>query len=400
MAALRFATNSYFLDGSWDADLASGLEPILIDPKWEHTSLAKTLNPLLDAQLIPYEDLNPSVENNKGRFWIATSGSTGQIKLIQKNYSQILAEAEFWKGSFQETLGWSWTDERFLVTVPLCHLYGLIWGYVLPRLLGAKIHCLRPSEATTDDFLPSDFLIAIPFFLAEWHRHAFPLPKRILTSGSKFPVPLAQEFRKVGKVDIREIYGSSETGAIGVRNPMWKARFTLLPMVEAKVEEHGSELTLAVKSQFVSTHSLEYVPNETQMSTWNPNSLINKDGFFLTSDCGELSELGWNHFGRIDRIAKIKGKRISLDLVESLILANTKASDVAVVNFMHAYDFEIGCLVVLDIEIEDFAEALKVHLPSSHIPKKIFLAKSIPKLPNGKTNYQEVTEKLKDDLIA
>jgi acyl-coenzyme A synthetase/AMP-(fatty) acid ligase len=386
MATLRFADLTYFQSGLWEEDLIRGLEPVLIDPKWQGTSLENQLT------AVPQELRGKT----KNLFWIATSGSSGAPKLIQKHRSTITKEALFWKEKALEILGWTFgPEQRFLVTVPLCHLYGLVWGYELPKMLGASVHFVPPSKISEMDFQAEDLLIAVPYFLKVWKEKAHPLPKRIISSGSKFPVPLAQSFRSEGKVDIREIYGSTETGAMGQRNPMWKARFTLLPMVSHKLTMISEEEVLKVKSELVSEIGMELKSNQIdEGKAWEEIKLVDNEGYFVTNDCGDYSEIGWNHYGRIDRIAKVKGKRISLDTIESMISAIPGVEDVAVISYPHDEDAQIGCMVHSTKNKEEILNVLKATLPASHIPNIILITSIIPKLPNGKTNYASIMREL------
>lgn len=381
MAVLRFADLSYFTEHRWEEDLEFGREPILVDPKWENTILADSL--LSQSASLFSEEPNA--------FWLATSGSSGHPKLIRKTKDQISAEAHFWKNSLESALGWKWEpSDRFLVTVPLCHLYGLIWGYELPRLLGAEVQYTTPSTFLGTEFLDSDILIAIPYTLKVWKEQNVPLPRRIISSGSKFPVSLAQSFRAEGKVDIREIYGSTETGAMGYRNPMWKARFTLLPMLTPKLISVKEEEVLLVKSDFVSKVAWELKLDASKQSHWVETNLTDESGYFLTNDIGDYSETGWNYYGRIDRLTKVKGKRISLDIVESLISSITEVQDVAVVSYSNDEETELACMIISILSPEEIQKKLSKDLPASHLPKKMSIVENIPKLPHGKTDYLSV----------
>ncbi len=109
--------------------------------------------------------------------------------------------------------------------------------------------------------------------------------------------------------------------------------------------------------------------------------MLDQEGFFSTNDWGDLSDLGWNHIGRTDRITKIKGKRVSLDLVESLIDATDLLSEIAVDSIEVGEETRLGCILLVWKEKLDLAEFLE--------------KERIPKLPNGKPDYKEVRSLLK-----
>ncbi|MCZ8155535.1 MAG: AMP-binding protein [Leptospira sp.] len=384
MATFRFADPTYFQDGQWDEDLALGKEPVLVDPKWEKT----ILDQLLSGAQLP----NEAGKNGSDSFWIATSGSTGLPKLIQKNRSHIEDEVNYWLSSSDIHFGWDWKSSRFHVTVPLCHLYGLIWGLFLPRAMGRSIIHSNPLQIKNEDLNENDILITVPYTLKRMYESGMNLPKRIITSGSKFPVPLAQRLRADGIVDIREIYGATETGAMGIRNPMWKARYTLLSVVEPKIETNSEIDVLLVKSKFVSKLSLELRSKETSQE-FVPTSITDSDGYFFTNDAGDLSSEGWNYIGRIDRITKIKGKRVSLDFIESSISSIPNVKEVAVISLESKdQEAELACLIVTSKSKEEIQKQLVDTLPASHIPKKIEITEIINKLQNGKTDYLSISK--------
>ncbi|MDZ4726112.1 MAG: class I adenylate-forming enzyme family protein [Leptospira sp.] len=386
MAKLVFAENEYFLRGHWDEDLELGEEPILIDPKWKNTNLVS------EIESAP----NYLFGETKGKFWIATSGSTGLPKLIQKDKYQLLAEVQLWLEKSESLLGWTLSKEdRFIVSVPLCHLYGLIWGHILPKAIDVSVSYVLPKDLTNVSFQNNDLLITIPYFIKQCRTKNIPLPKRLITSGSKFPVDLAQDIRKEGLSEVREIYGSTETGAMGYRDPLWKARYTFLPNVIPRIMYKDGEEVLKVQSEFVSSQALVANPGSDETKKWELKSILDFDGYFDTNDCGNFSDLGWNYFGRVDRITKIKGKRISLDQIETFLqINNPTVDDLAVVSYPKDGDYEIGCMIISDSPIENLKSLWEKEIPNSHIPKKIVFVSSIPKLPNGKTNYLSVLRDL------
>ncbi|BDA80893.1 hypothetical protein LPTSP3_g38230 [Leptospira kobayashii] len=389
MGLLRFADSDYFLDGIWEEDLDAGKEPILIDPQWKNTSLEK----LLSNHPI-------QTEARKNHFWIVTSGSTGIPKLIEKNTDLLAKETETWKHLTDDHF-WNFEEEnQWIATVPLCHLYGLIWGYFLPKQLHKRVHYTRDPFEIQDIHSQSGktVLITNPNFLQNLIRKETNLPEKILSSGSKFPVHLSRILRDQGKVELREIYGSTETGAIGFRNPLWKARFLILPEVKTKLTVWEEGEILSVQNGFQSKTAKSLQQNKETLETeWQNQSLLDQDGFFSTNDWGDLSDLGWNHIGRADRITKINGKRVSLDLVETLIGATDLLSEVAVDSIETEEDTILGCILVWKerLGLIDLLEILNREMPKSYIPS-LFLEKDrVPKLPNGKTDYTEVKYLLK-----
>jgi len=392
MALLRYANLSYFSDGIWEEDLDQNREPILIDPQWENTSLGKSLS-----------DFPPETKSRKNFFWLATSGSTGIPKLVEKHRDQLERELETWKRQTEDSFWDFKEDTDWIVTVPLCHLYGLIWGRFLPKQLHKTIHYTRDVleiQNIGSKNYRKTVLISNPDFIGNLIQAGTSLPFKIISSGSKFPVHLSRILRDEGKVELREIYGSTETGAIGFRNPLWKARFLILPEVKTKTIPKEDGEILSIRSPFLSETAKDWKGNrETNQGEWENHSLVGQDGFFSTNDWGDLSNLGWNYIGRTDRITKVKGKRISLDLTESLLSSTNFTKEIAVDSVEAEKEENIlVCMIVLKKEktLADFMEIINQELPKSFLPHLILEQNQIPKLPNGKTDYIQVRSILKN----
>ncbi|MDF3819643.1 AMP-binding protein [Leptospira sp. 96542] len=370
----RFAHNEYFLSGQFLSDLRLGVNPLLVDPKWEGTNLQKQL------------ERNPLPENFKGAetnsFYLATSGSSGLPKLVHKNLALIESEVESW-------LHWPGLKDHFpgpavSVRVPFCHLYGLIWGFFLPRALGKSIvfHDGSDTAITTAYSLQSDLRKSLP-----------PAPVNIV-SGMKFPTALSRKLRSDHPgAKVLEIYGSTETGAMAQRDPLRQNRFQSFTSVTFQTEpsvqdeSEGLETELLVKSPFIS----EFCFSLDKTNIWRKENLKNMDGFFQTNDMGNLTENGWYHLGRKDRIVKIKGKRVSLDSVQSEI----DSLDLEFPVLVFVYESENGDQIAIAAEKNqtnetNLLEKLRFVLPESHIPKKFLWVEKFPLLPNGKPDYKRL----------
>ncbi len=382
MFPLRFANNSYFFSGSFEEDLNNSLCPILIDPGWQNSLLAEKLL-TLQSDLGPsgFLNLRAEVQKDKQSFWLATSGSTGEPKLILKSMSQLEKEIDFWLNETSPVAFLIHENLLIHLTVPLCFIFGLIWGFLIPRKL--KL----PVSTETSKFPPNSCLITVPAILQNLVQAGSPLPSFIITSGSKLQLQLTREIRNLGKSKVIEIYGSTETGAMGFRDPLWKSRFTLLPRVEA---ETNREDLLRVKSPWVS----EYSHLGTQLT---------EDGFFQTQDLGDLNETGWNLTGRADRIIKRNGKRISLDQIESLYSEAKICKEIAVVSVNDVEDnptIHLFFSALPGKTKEDLASFAKIEIPPSHQPQQIYEIESLPKLPNGKTDYENLKQIARKQLLG
>ncbi|TGM71837.1 acyl-CoA synthetase [Leptospira levettii] len=366
---LRFADKDYFLSGNFFKDLDSH-HPILVDPLWQGTKLETQF------QQFPLPVLETP---NHRSFSLVTSGSTGVPKIVLKQWEEIQSELEVWAIE-REIQSFLHGISEIQVQVPFCHLYGLLWGFLLPKQLGLPI-VFGDGFTTSQSTLCITSAPQLQLALSQGHQ----LPKRAIVSGMKFPVPLARELREKSEISILEIYGSTETGGMGYRDPLRQNRFQFLPNVEFQFQSSEENEELFVKSPFVSKQYYSLQSSEWVLSSLPPNS------YYATGDLGEYSELGFYLLGRKDRIIKHKGKRVSLDRIESEILGLGLEGQFFCVPVNHETGDTIGLFTNSSLPIDTIYKTLRSELPSSHVPRVIVKQKEIPKLPNGKTDYSKIT---------
>ncbi|MCW7492594.1 AMP-binding protein [Leptospira sp. 2 VSF19] len=370
-SVLRFANNEYFLSGNFEFDLVSQQNPILVDPLWKGTKLEEHLS----AFPLPFLETKKS-------FCLVTSGSTGLPKMVVKQWNEIEEELVYWEKkteiqSLYENIG------TVHVQVPLCHLYGLLWGYLLPKRFGVSID-VSPSSENRKLWITSAPKLQSILSLGN------PLPESAVVSGMKFPVPLSRSLRDKGGISVLEIYGSTETGGIGYRDPLRQNRFQILPTIQTKFKsESGPEETeLQIQSPFLSLESFLL-----EKEGWTKHSL-SLNAYYPTGDLGNWSELGWFLLGRKDRIIKHNGKRVSLDRIESEILGLALPGEFLCVPVKDNFGFgeTIGLFCTSQLPTSEILENLRKELPDSHVPRVVLQKESIPKLPNGKPDYPTITK--------
>jgi 4-coumarate--CoA ligase (photoactive yellow protein activation family) len=153
-----------------------------------------------------------------------TSGSTGEPLLHKHSLFALRAEIM----AFAQQAG---PIKRVVSVVPRYHLYGCSFAFLLPLIL--KIPVLQVpllSEAgLTDELSDGDLLVAFPLFGLHLCALKRPFAHTInmLTSTGPCPPRVFDELRALGINSLYEIYGSSETGAVGLRN-YYKDYFKLL----------------------------------------------------------------------------------------------------------------------------------------------------------------------------
>lgn len=277
---------------------------------------------------------------------IYTSGSTGEPKAITKTVAQLDLEIQ--------TLEIQWPSQRdsvILATVSHQHLYGITFRLLWPVVAGYPFE--RDCCEYTEDVLhlakcySSFILVSSPSHLGrinttvDWQQ----LEGRcdyILSSAAPLACADSLEVSQIFEAPVREIYGSSETGAIAWReqkdlelDALWRA----LPEVNL---EPASDDTLIVRAPY----------------------LIEPD-FFLLPDRVEFNRSGdFRLLGRVDRIVKVEGKRVSLSAIENQLLEhpwvnNVKALTVARKRVETAVVVELNEQGLQQVELVSGKEVIK-----------------------------------------
>ena len=236
---------------------------------------------------------------------IYTSGSTGEPKSIVKTMQQIEREID--------TLESCWPGDRrtvLLSTVSHQHLYGMTFALFWPFSRGCAFERYS-CELIEDIYFKAGFydrfaLVSSPSHLGrlgntiDWDSLA-PGCDYVLSSAA----PLAREDSlAVGRlfdVPVREIYGSSETGAVAWRiqrrdepDALWRP----LPGVGLQANAAGG---LRVNSSYQEAPGHMDLPDRVEF--------VGTGGFRL--------------LGRQDSIVKVEGKRVSLAAIEQCLVSHS-----------------------------------------------------------------------------
>ena len=149
------------------------------------------------------------------KFYIKTSGSTGEAKNIEKSLRDLVLEAEF----LVERFGLCASD-RFLSGVSHQNMFGLTFSIFVPLLCGSRTQKgdLNYPEIILAADLAGAVLISSPTVLGALCEHAdaaniAPLGT-IFSAGAPLSPAIRDRLRVLSSAHIVDIYGSSETGVI------------------------------------------------------------------------------------------------------------------------------------------------------------------------------------------
>ncbi|NRB60171.1 MAG: AMP-binding protein [Winogradskyella sp.] len=159
-----------------------------------------------------------SANNPEKRFGFFSSGSTGQPTQVWHDKQQLIEERDFW---LQITKA-----KGVICLVPVRHIYGFIWGLMLgTKLERSKFLNMKDWHKTSEYSNDDDLIIGHP---TAWkHINLTFSHKYAVSSTAPIGKSLIEEL-KLDNIKGLNIYGSTETGAIGYQ--YWdNDYFKLLP---------------------------------------------------------------------------------------------------------------------------------------------------------------------------
>lgn len=257
----------------------------------------------------------------QSRIGFFTSGSTGEIKQVSKTIGHFELEAEAleerWGAQLRAVREFdavrALDTVRILGTVTHQHVFGMTFRLMWPLLAGrpfqSEFHIAW--EPLLAQLTPRAVIVSSPAQLSRLGGLS-PLaadrrPSMVITAGAPLPDAAAAEAAAIFGNVPTEIYGSTEAGVIGWRDSttqpvLWRPFYG----VEVKA---GTDGVLCLRSRHAS------------MEGWCEQAdriSLHADGRFQLE-------------GRVDRIAKIEGKRVSLDRLEHAVIARPWIEEAAVV---------------------------------------------------------------------
>lgn len=343
LAAIRSRCRiDYEFDDSWGETLLAGKSTV------SHGNWAVTLKPFETA------------------LRLFTSGSTGKPKVIVKSIGNLFDEVITLRDQFD------WPGGPITGSVPPTHLYGLTFTVLLPWILRTPwiddIPLFPGDISRTLEMASSRTLISVPTQYRALLEDAADLSQvTCISAAAPLPAELAVNWKQRYGTEIREIYGSTETGVIAYRQQVSAVAWEAFPPVHLMTEAGR----LKVHSPFVS-------------HAWSAG--------FLTADRVKLkSATSFHLLGRSDSIVKIAGKRISLTKIENGLLSCPGVVDAAVIAVPetgYVRDHAIWAAVIGKHEhpltCRQLQSDLRGKLESIEIPRRIVIVDKFPHTASGK----------------
>jgi acyl-coenzyme A synthetase/AMP-(fatty) acid ligase len=313
------------------------------------------------------EDILEAIQNSE--IWLYTSGSTGKPKKIIKTWDNMIRSAELAIDRFDLM-----HPCYIVATVPSQHMFGLETSLFWPLFSKASLWFDRPifpedvisalSQSSTQPALLVSTPLHVKKLLAfelEWPKHL----SRLLSATAPLTKTLAQQLESAFKVDVFEVYGSSETASIASRQT---THTDLWQTYKAVTFKHDKNKHYAVKT-----------PGLTHYERLND----------------QIEPLDKQHFklGKRDSdLIKVAGKRTSLTelnnhlqsipgIIEGVFIQSPSAERLTI--------FIVSSMTKMDISCE-----LRKRIDPAFLPRPIIYLKTLPRSTVGKILYNELRFKL------
>ncbi len=303
-----------------------------------------------------------------------TSGTTaeprGALKTKEMIDLEIAAQVEYLA---------KYDFDSFLVTVPLYHIYGYLWGYAAPMAMGKAIY-------TKELFMPHNIIdfcaanscvcVTTPVFVKAMLKmdsnHDLSKSLFVSSTGALAPSEVEAFYNKFG-AKIVQIYGSTETGGVAYKE-QGKTLWQPLHGVKFGIDD---ESKLQISSPYLSREIFE-------------GAITALPSPFTTSDIVRLDGGGFEIIGRSFELLKIGGKRVSVLEIETAIEAHPSITEAQVIPIRAdgLKDEKIEILAVCKMdekELSEFAsKALKELYSEIKINAKCRKVEVLEKTFNGK----------------
>jgi acyl-coenzyme A synthetase/AMP-(fatty) acid ligase len=298
-----------------------------------------------------------------------TSGSTGRPSAIEKSWGELLTGVQ----TSADRLGLDGNPgSRVVATVPPQHMFGLEFSAILPLGVGVGFHSGQP-------FFPEDvrqalqqsagrcILVTTPLHLStcldsgiDWR----PCGCRLILSAT---APLSRELAERAEASfgapLKEVYGSTETGAIAWRRTAEEERWRLHPGLSIKPQE---------ACFFVSGGHLS-APRR-------------------VSDRIRLQESGRFHLlGRHTDLIKIAGKRTSLSELNQLLQGIDGVLDGSFIDTAEAGRETrrlAAAVVAPGLQRRQLLDALAQWIDPVFLPRPLLFVDALPRNETGKLPQQ------------
>ncbi|MFM0501982.1 AMP-binding protein [Paraburkholderia caffeinilytica] len=304
------------------ADLADAYDAVLTDADLPHGERDTGVH----AAAAPTPGASYTIDP-QAPLTLYTSGSSGTPKPIRKTLAQFNAEVH----TLEKQWGALFGDATMLASVPHHHIYGLLFRLLWPLAAGRAFDraiSIEPLHLQKQiEQCGATAVVSTPAQLSRWpalpgFAALTPAPRAFFSSGGPLALEAAQEYAAAYGAAPLEIYGSTETGGIAWRRQDQTDAWQPVIGTEVRRDEDGA---LNVRSPHL---------DHTGWHRTDDKIAFDADGRFRLQ-------------GRLDRVLKLDGKRVSLPELEARLALHPYVAQAAIVPLEGASRERVGAVVAL-----------------------------------------------------
>jgi long-chain acyl-CoA synthetase len=349
----------------------------------------------------------PEIDPDQPAVILYTSGTTARPKGVTHTHRSLLAGVRLMT---PDPIG---PDDIVLTITQVAHASGLYGGVLAPLLAGATTVLLRQFDpaAALDaiERFGCTYTTALPAMLLSMVEEQVCRPRtvskmrKIVAGGDTVPILLHQRAREVFGIDIREVYGMTESVPLTL-NPCAKVRPgsigpAVLDTSIRVVDSRGCDVELGEVGEIVVRSPASC------LGYWNDpvaTASLFDGGWLHTGDLASCDADGYYWFkGRLKQLIIRGGSNISPQEVEEVLYQHPAVLEAGVIGSPDADCGEVPVAFVVLREGHDLTEAeLIVHtrrlIADFKTPERIFFAGKLPTGLTGKVDRRL----LRDMLIA
>lgn len=423
------------LDASYPSDYIS---QITEDLKIEHFISKKSLFEILPNQnvkmiiaddimqekLSQYDkNLGVKLDSQDPAIIMYTSGSTGVPKGVKHKQIQLI-----------NRFNWTWENYPFKNEDVMCQRTALNFMPSMWELLGGLLQGIQtviiPDRVIADPNKLLEFIykyqitimMTVPSLLKMLFQSSLDAKQYLssinlcITAGEPLTVDTFNQFQSIfSNAILLNDLGSTETNGVLYFDSKEKQNVSNLPNFKTianteiyLLDKYLNQVPLGVIGDIYISGAplaLEYVnrPDLNKQSFCNiPHISKEKILYRLGDRARFLSDGTIQLFGRIDHQVKIRGKRVEIGHIESVINKHSHVQENVVVakktksNSNQLYAYVVGKREVNEGDLKQYLDQM---LPDYMVPFRIEIINSIPKRPNGKVDLKELIDR-KDSLIG
>lgn len=321
-----------------------------------------------------------------GYIYMLTSGTKGMSKVAKIPYQSLWEGASVYQQWFKIQ-----RNDLILSTVPLTHSYGLIGACLSAFYSGAALYlCKKPTARrvvnTVKDLKPT-ILFGVPVLYSllnqanKVKKEDLASLRLLISSGGPLEHGIQDTFYKKYELQIQQVYGSTETGAIAATHPDKKSSLEsvgyLLPHVRAEQDTSGH---IAIRSKTMFGGYL------TEVGEQNP--IVNN--LYIIADYGKIENSEVFLLGRSPSFINVAGRKVNPLEIENTLLQHPSVKEAKVIG---RQDMLYGEKIIAYVKI--------VGCEFNEISLKDYLTDSLAfyKLPHEIKSVAEIPKSWKESYI-